>query len=356
MLDEMDFSKAVDYLAALEWQWPYVLALLPLPILVRWLMRPAPVRRDGALKVPFFADLKALPGGGGIGGGGARRLTLSVMALAWLALVLAAARPQWVGPAETLPTEGRDLMLAVDLSGSMAQEDFTVGGQPIDRLTIVRHVAKNFVDGREGDRVGLVLFGSRAYLQTPLTADRDTVKAMLDESVIGLAGQETAIGDAIGIATKRLKDREGTEQPVLILLTDGASNAGVLEPRAAAALAAEAGIRIYTIGVGADRVGFGGGTALDEATLNAVAEATGGRYFRARDARTLVEIYDIIDRLEKTEGEPTHLRPTKQLFYWPLGIALALAGLLAAARLAPVHRLLPAGNRNTATHSEREAV
>jgi Ca-activated chloride channel family protein len=232
-------------------------------------------------------------------------------------------------------------MLALDLSGSMAIEDFDVAGRQVDRLRVVNAVAREFVQNRSGDRVGLVLFGSRAYLQAPLTFDRTTVVGMLDEAAIGLAGEETAIGDAIGLAVKHLRDRPAEER-VLVLLSDGANNAGMLDPLEAAELAAENDVRIYSIGIGAGeqtiQTPFGlhtiSGGDLDEATLFRIAELTGGDYFRARDTQALVEIYHRIDVLEPTEGEAAMLRPSRELFFWPLGAAFAIAALLLVLRIA----------------------
>ncbi|MGD8309284.1 MAG: VWA domain-containing protein, partial [Chromatiales bacterium] len=183
--------------------WPWALAALPLPLLARWLP-PARPRLERALRLPFYRDLPAL--GTGVAGGG-RGLRYTLALLAWALLVLAAARPQWLGEPVSLPVSGRDLMLAVDVSGSMQQEDYELNRRPVDRLAVVKAVAGRFIQRREGDRLGLILFGSRAYLQTPLTYDRATVQSMLREAVIGLAGRETAIGDAIALAVKRLREQ-----------------------------------------------------------------------------------------------------------------------------------------------------
>lgn len=317
--------------------WPWMLAALPLPLLARFLLPRARESRGGALRVPFFHRLADLPGGGAPKPSW-RWLTLGVMTLAWIALVIAAARPQWVGEPEKLPAKGRDIVLALDLSGSMAREDFAVSGRAVDRLSIVKAVAESFVKGRKGDRIGLVLFGTRAYLQTPLTYDRATVARMIDEAEIGLAGEETAIGDAIGIAVKRLKDQSEADR-VMVLLTDGSNNAGALDPVAAAKLAADAGIRIHTIGVGAEAMRGAYGQLvnpsmdLDERTLGAIADATGGRYFRARDTAGLAQVWKLIDAMEPTAGDPQTVRPTRQLFDWPLAVAVLLSLALAAARL-----------------------
>ena len=324
----------------IEWSWPLAFLLLPLPLVVRWIWTPAKLARGGALRVPFYERMASMSHGGA-GAQPGRRWLAALSVLAWLALVTAAARPTLVGEPRALPTAGRDLMLAIDLSGSMAREDFTLGGRRADRLTVVKHVAEDFLERREGDRVGLVLFGTRAYLQAPLTFDRETVRTFLDEAVIGLPGEETAIGDAIGTALLRLRERPA-ESRVLVLLTDGANNAGALDPREAAKIAAAEGVRIHTIGVGADAMatqGFFGrrvvnpSADLDEAVLHEIAEQTGGRYFRAKNAEALAQVYRQIDLLEPVEADPQTARPRKDLFAWPLGAAFAFSLGTAAVQL-----------------------
>jgi len=323
----------------LQLAWPWALLALPLPFLV-WLLLPrAPAAAPNALRVPFFAALAASSERARV----TRRWPLLLALPAWLLLVAAAARPQWVGEPVPLPLAGRDLMLAVDISGSMTEADMVIGGRVVDRLTAVKAVAGDFIERREGDRVGLILFGQQAYLQTPLTFDRETVRTLLFESAVGLAGRETAIGDAIGLAVKRLRrtpDEPPETERVLILLTDGANTAGSIAPLKAAELAAEADIRIHTIGVGADpRIGLGGfslslgRSPLDERTLSAIADTTGGRYFRARDVRELQGIYAALDELEPVESDQRVYRPVDELFNWPLGGALLLSALLVAARV-----------------------
>jgi len=262
------------------------------------------------------------------------------MWIAWLALVLAAAKPEYVADAIETPVSGRDLVLAIDISGSMERPDFTVNRQKVSRLSVVKYVASEFVKRRAGNRLGLVLFGARAYLQTPLTFDRDTIVAMLGEAEIGLAGKQTAIGDAIGLSVKRMRQAEQTER-VLILLTDGANTTGAMAPRRAAQLAARDGLRIYTIGIGADQVRntiFGtlelqASADLDERTLTDIAETTGGKYFRASDTESLQRIYRELDRLEPLEFDDQVFRPTRSLYYWPLALALCLSVWLALRRI-----------------------
>ena len=247
--------------------------------------------------------------------------------ICWLCTLVAASRPQWIGDPVALPTSGRDLLLAVDISPSMRQRDMRIGGQIVNRLVAVKSVVGDFVEQREGDRLGLVLFGEQAYLQTPLTFDRKTLQTLLYEAQMGFAGSNgTAIGDAIGLAVKRLEDRPKNHR-VVILLTDGANNAGVLEPIKAAQLASRAKVKIYTIGVGAR-----GANGLDEQTLAEVAKITGGQFFRARNPAELNAIYQELNRLEPVNQEAETIRPTISLYHWPLGIAFGLSLLIAVLR------------------------
>jgi len=229
-------------------------------------------------------------------------------------------------------------MLAVDLSESMHESDFVLNSRPVDRLTAAKAVARRFIARRVGDRVGLILFGEQAYLHVPLTFDRETVLTLLDEAFIGMAGRQTAIGDALGLAVKRLRN-EKTPHKVLILMTDGRNTAGQIEPLRAAELAAAAGLTVHTIGIGADEAiqrGFFGSVRinpsadLDEKTLREIAARTGGEYFRARDVAEFEAIYARIDALEPIEHAGAFFRPTSALFYWPLGIACALVATLLA--------------------------
>jgi Ca-activated chloride channel family protein len=213
---------------------------------------------------------------------------------------------------------------------------------------VVKNVVSEFVEQRQGDRVGLILFGTNAYLQAPLTFDLVSVNRLLTEAPVGIAGGKTAIGDAIGLAVKRLRQRPAGER-VLILLTDGANNVGEVEPEKAAELAGIEDITIYTIGVGAESVRMRGlfgalsstminpSAELDEETLRAIAGATGGRYFRATNTRELAEIYDLIDALEPIEQEAETYRPITTLYYWPLGAAWMLALLLIGLELRGRH-------------------
>lgn len=309
------------------WAW----LMLPLPILFALGLRPAKLQQS-ALKVPYFDAIK----------GGSERSTrrgrnLVLLSLIWLLLVAAAARPQWYGEVISQPASARDLLLAVDISGSMESPDMVVNNRQVTRIAVVKAVVDQFIQRRTGDRLGLVLFGSRAYMQSPLTFDRKTVGTLLREAQIGFAGQGTAIGDAIGLATRRLVKRPA-EQRVLILLTDGANSAGEVPPLKAAELAKQSGVKVYTIGVGAEefsRPGLFGSNFmsrrinpsadLDEETLRKIADITGGQYFRARDPQELQQIYLELDKLEPMEQEAAQFRPVVSLYSYPLAAAVLLA-------------------------------
>ncbi|MBL4821690.1 MAG: VWA domain-containing protein [Gammaproteobacteria bacterium] len=324
----------------LEFTWPYAFLLLPLPLIIYRLMSRAP-RQDASLFVPFFEKLTRLQSDSDSLASG-RLLNLICCTLIWLLVVVAASRPQWLGDPIELPSTGRDLMLSVDISGSMEAQDMVVGNRQASRIDVVKTVVSDFVERREGDRLGLILFAAHAYVQAPLTFDRQTVGTLLEEAEIGIIEESaTAIGDAIGLAVKHLRNRPENSR-VLILLTDGVNNAGSVSPIQAGELAQTESIKIYTIGIGADqqvqRTFFGSRSVnpsaeLDEATLTQIAESTGGRYFRARDVNDLVDIYEELDRLETIEQDEQTYRPTKILFYWPLGTALLISFILAAASI-----------------------
>lgn len=316
------FDSLFDLLA-----WPWLLLALPLPLLARWILPPS--RTSGpAVRVPYGSRLDAIAGSPRHALRGNRVHPLLV--IAWILLCVAAARPIQLGEAVQPPQAGRDLMLALDLSGSMAEPDMELGGRPVDRLTAAKAVLADFLDRRAGDRVGLLVFGRRAYALTPLTLDRDSVREQLGDSVVGLAGQETAIGDAIGLAVKRLRTQPA-EQRVVILLTDGVNTAGALDPRKAAELAHGERVRVHTIAFGGEGslsvFGFklplpGAGDEIDEATLRAIAQQTGGRFFRARDTGELAGIYAEIDRLEPVRRPGQAVRPKIERYAWPLAGAL----------------------------------
>ncbi|RUO68945.1 vWA domain-containing protein [Idiomarina ramblicola] len=309
-----------------EFAWPWMFCLLPLPFLI-WKWVPAVQKNSSAIRIPSTYGL--------VNTGqstGKRRLLLLLMSLCWLLLVTSVARPQWLGEPLTVRAEGREIMLAVDLSGSMEIADMQLDGRSVDRLTMVKHVLSDFIERREGDRLGLILFADTAYLQTPMTYDRNTVKQMLNESVLGLVGERTAIGDAIALSVKRFRSDEESNR-VLVLLTDGQNTAGNLTPDQALELAQAYDVTIYPIAVGAEEVvvdSFFGqrrvnpSRDLDVPLMQSIAEKTEGKYFRARSTDELEDIYQRLDQLEPIAGDPQQLRPQVSLFYWPLAISFLL--------------------------------
>ena len=320
---------------------PWLLLLWPLAIVI-WFLPPLKISLPSSMKVPFFSGLYQ-----SIGHNRSATKPLSAMllwALIWTLLVLAIAGPRWVGEPRPLSRDGRNLMLAMDLSGSMEIDDMQVNGRPVSRLAVVKAAAEQFVKKRSGDKVGLILFGTQAYLQTPLTYDRQTVLSQLQDASIGLAGKTTAIGDAIGLSVKRLRDTPSKGR-VLVLLTDGANNAGLLQPINAAEIAQKEGIKIYTIGLGSNvsqnqaRFFYGANPAadLDEKTLKSIASITGGKYFRATNPAALQRIYDTINAIETIKQDQAVVRPQVEYYPWLLALALLFIGsvLLHSAHLWP---------------------
>ncbi|MDP5064013.1 MAG: VWA domain-containing protein [Haliea sp.] len=344
----------------IAWLWPWTGLLLPLPLLVQGFW-PAARTQETPLRVPFFDAWVSLAQTHKGIASSRRWSTVMGLWLMWICLLLAAARPTWIGEPIELPTSGRDLMLAVDISGSMRVEDMQVGNNLVRRVDAVKAVGAEFINRRQGDRVGLILFGSNAYVQSPLSFDIGTVERFLRDAQIGFAGQETAIGDAIGLAVKRLRERPA-ESRVLIVLTDGQDTASSIDPLDAARLAQGLGIRVYTIGVGADQLSIPGlfgssfgsrrvnpSADLDEESLQAIATMTGGRYFRARDPQELAGIYQLLDALEPVELDATTYRPRQALGHWPLLLALLLSlclGLQRCWQQRAVHTLASGGARN----------
>ena len=315
-----------------EFDWWPLLFALPLP-LVFWALPPRKSGNSQALRMPIIPNeestAKAAP---------KRNLLRKTLAmLAWILLVGAAAKPQWLGEPIAIPNQAREMMLAVDLSGSMERKDMVVNGRQVDRLVMIKSVLDDFIARRVGDRLGLILFADAAYLQAPLTFDRETVRTLLNESVIGLVGEQTAIGDAIGLAVKRFQAKEDSNK-VVVLLTDGQNTAGSITPEQALELAKNEGVTIYTIGVAADSMVvqsiFGSrrinpARELDESMLSRLATETGGQYFRARDRESLEDIYRLLDQLQPVEGEVRKMRPQTSLYMYPLAITISLTLLLA---------------------------
>jgi len=300
----------------LQFAWPWVGAAIALP-LVSALALPRAAPLAAALRVPFFAaardwaraDLRIRPH---------TRLVLAFAA--WAMLVAAACRPQWLGETVGVPASGRSMLLALDISASMRAAAFG----PESGLRVMRRTAREFVATRAGDRVGLIVFGTKAYVQVPLTFDLHAVDAMIAETFIGLAGDGTALGDAIALAVLRLRAKPIDER-VLVLLTDGASTDGVMSVPDAARLARHHRVRVYAIGIGDPSAPMRRGEGLDEKSLKRVAAQTGGHYFRANDVAAFESITRELARLEPIAREERHYRQRTELYAWPLGLALAFA-------------------------------
>jgi len=302
----------------LEFAWPLAALALALPWLaLRFLPRAAPLATP--LRVPFLGEARAWSQAGAR----ARPRPRFLLALAaWALLVAAACRPQWVGEPVGVPASGRSMLLALDVSASMRMA--ALG--PELGLEVMRRTAREFVAARAGDRIGLIVFGSKAYVQAPLTFDLRAVAEMVDETFIGLAGEGTALGDAIALGVARLRAMQRDER-VLLLLTDGSSTDGTVTVADAARLARHHGVRVHAIGIGAPRTGLDlrPGEGLDEDALKLVAAESGGRYFRAGDRAALEHIYEALEAIEPTALDERHYRPSAELYPWPLAAALALA-------------------------------
>lgn len=309
-----------------EFSYLWVFILLPLPLLIRFFLSPKK-QAFTQIWIPLAEGLqqqktaKSNP-----------LMSFFIPWLLWLLLLATIAKPVWFGEPIRIQQQSRDMILSLDLSGSMEEVDMPLNGKTVTRLTLVKSLVKDFVAERDGDRLGLILFADHAYLQTPLTFDLTTISTMVDETQIGLVGNRTAIGESIAMAIKRFVENEN-EQRVLILLTDGANTSGVIQPIAAAKQAAKNNITIYTIGIGADEMvkrGFWGkqkvnpSADLDEATLTEIATLTNGQYFRARNQEDLANIYDSINKLEPVDSDFLEFRPEKDLFYWPLSLAILI--------------------------------
>jgi Ca-activated chloride channel family protein len=294
---------------------------------VAWLL-PAAAPLATPLRVPFFREAESWQQAAA----GSRPRLRSVLAVfAWMLLVAAACRPQWIGEPVGVPATGRSLLLALDLSGSI--RDISMGEESGPDL--LRRTARQFIAGRAGDRVGLVVFGSRAHVQAPPSFDLGTLAGMVEESFIGLAGEGTALGDAIALGVARLRAMP-REERVLVLITDGSSTEGALKVPEAALLAREHGVRVHAIGLGEPRkdAKASPGEGLDEPALQEIAARTGGHYFRAGDARALEQIYESLGRHEPALRDTRRYRPAAELYAWPLALALlfAAAALFAAWR------------------------
>ena len=317
----------------MEFSWPWIFLLLPLPLLFR---QPTQGLATNALRIPTMLsraldDLQV-----------SSRYTMSVeqiaMWLAWIALLLALAQPWRPGDTVVQPVSGRALAMVVDLSGSMERRDFTLDGETSDRLSVVKSVAGQFIEARQGDRISLILFGREAFVASPLSFDLDAIRIILDSAGIGMAGRSTAIGDALGLAIKTLRN-DTSDSKAIVLLSDGTNNSGSAEPESAASFARDLGIRIHSVAMGSDdseASPSGYATAnsadLDEATLEAIANDSGGKFFRARSSAELNAVYEEIDKLERSESDAPPVVLQQDLRHWPLLFMLGLLTILAMRR------------------------
>lgn len=325
---------------------PWFALLLPLPLLLRWLLPARPKeKRAEAPEICFPAAhrLNAVFPAWRAAKKGSGALFLGLFLLSWTLLVAALMQPEHVNQFRQVKNKGYDLMLAVDISASMQALDFSTAEKMISRLDVTKEVVGDFIQGRQGDRLGLILFGQSAYLHVPLTLDTASVSQMLSDAVPGMAGSATAIGDAIGVGVKTLRERPAGSR-VLILLTDGEDNASSIPPSEAAKLARQYGIRIYTIGIGKKGLvpfpnQFGGygmaEVSIDEDLLKDIAKETGGQYFSATNKKMLSSIYAQIDALEKSEANETLFLIREPLYRYPLSLALLILLALTLSQLLP---------------------
>jgi Ca-activated chloride channel family protein len=308
----------------IEFQFAWAFLLLLIPLLMHWL---APAYREPrlAVRVPFMQVLQRLTGATEERTALVRRTRLQAgqVILAWIALVVALARPVWLDEPIVRELPMRDLLVALDLSGSMDTRDFTDrAGARSDRLAAAKSVLDDFLARREGDRVGLIFFGSAAYVQAPFTEDLNVVRELLDEAQVRMLGPRTVLGDAIGVAIG-LFDRSQVDERILIVLTDGNDSGSMVPPLRAAEIARDKGVTIHTVAMGDPEAA--GEQALDEATLEALAEKTGGAFYHADDRADLERIYASLDRLNPRQVETASYRPERELYFWPMGFAIVLS-------------------------------
>lgn len=322
-----------------KFEYPEMFWLLILPLFFYIILPKVKGLHGDAIRMPFIDDIKNIKASvknkyySTIGKSVLFSIKFVYLFILWILLVIASARPQYVGEPFRLKTDNRDIMMVIDISTSMLQPDFHLSGRNIDRLSAVKLVVSDFIKNRTEDRMGLILFATRAYLQSPLTFDKQAIMDILLSADAGMAGNSTSIGDALGLALKNIKNEKDKKNKVIILLTDGEHNDGALSMAEAIDLAQKEGIKIYTIGVGADESFFGGlikfaRSGLDEASLREIADKTKGTYFRAKDLSSLREIYKNINQLEPQNNEGNIIQEKKELFYIPLALALILSVFL----------------------------
>lgn len=327
----------------ISFAYPELISLLILPVLIYYLLPVVKGIHGDALRIPFLQDLiKINLKSGSLWQGKTtsyeKQYSISKICLflIYMLLTLAVMRPRWAGEPIRIKNEGRDILLVLDISTSMLEPDFSLGGRRINRLQAVKLAASEFIDKRRDDRIGLILFGSLAYLQSPLTFDKEAVKNILFSMDAGMAGKSTAIGDALGLALKTIKDGQDKDNKVIILLSDGENNDGSLSLPQAINLAKDENVKIYTIGVGNEssfvqsilsyKVKLP--TGLDEAGLKTIADEAGGSYFRASNTDSLIKVYEEIDKLEPRSHEEAYIQEIREYYYIPLLTAIMLGLVL----------------------------
>ncbi|AJQ95426.1 VWA domain-containing protein [Gynuella sunshinyii] len=319
--------------------WPYALLLIPVAPLLLWKL-PAFKAEGSALKTPFYQQWRRFfsQPAGLAEETGHHHLRLALLLLFWVLICLALSRPQQLGEQEMIPNSGRELLMAVDLSNSMQEQDLQLNNSDryVNRLVVVKDLGQQFLHTRTGDRVGLIVFGSRAYMYAPISRDLNSIAELLSQTQIGMAGRKTAIGDALALAVKKLNQTD-LKDKVVLLMTDGSNTSGSIDPVQAAELAKKSGIKIYAIGIGADEIierSFFGlqkrnpSADLDENTLEKITSMTDGKYFRAKSASALEDIYHEIDKLEPAVRNDAKVRIANELFYWPAAGALLFWGII----------------------------
>ena len=323
-----------------EFEYPLLAILAFIPFIFR--LFSALKKKSGVTQIlhPNIANLQAA-----FSEGVNNRVSIKeiIIYLIWFCLVLALMHPQLVNKKVNIKNKGRNIMIAADLSGSMRALDFSTDSEYIVRLDVLKQTTASFIEKRTGDRIGLVLFGDHAYLHVPLTSDLKSVNEMLNNSMIGMAGESTAIGDAVGLAVKKLRDFS-SDASTIILLTDGENMSGTLDPVRAAKISSQYNIKIYVIGIGKSGVAPVADdrgqihkmqVRIDEKTLKNIAKITGGKYFNVTNKDIMAKIYDEINQLEKIENEAREFLIRKQLYRIPLGIAMLLLLTLVLIPLLP---------------------
>ena len=319
----------------ISFAYPEAIWVILLPLVAYAILPVASKMYGDALRVPFLKDILKIKENVRM----RNRFRLQnrsiswfkmlILMFAWMFMTAALCRPQWAGEPQRVKHEGRDILLVVDISNSMSERDFLYRNNYYSRIDAVKSVVSHFADERTDDRIGLVLFGTRAYMQVPLTYDKKSLKEVLQTATAGMAGNSTSIGDAVAVALKNLAEVDnGKDNKIIILLTDGENNDGRMSFPQAIKLAQQEKVKVYTIGAGSDTQPFFGGlfaipanSGLDERSLQQLAQATEGTYFRAKDVDSLIKIYDEINKMEAQEQQGRFVQEVKDLFYYPAAVA-----------------------------------